>query len=104
MALRRQCHETSGGAGALGDRNIVTTSDELFRYAASDEASDQATKEALRYRTALYEGVEALRYRPLTVGTAERVCSRIKNVEISIRPGRRWPRLILILRPCPTLM
>ncbi len=71
--------------------NIVTTADELFRYAASEEVGNQATKEALRYRTALYEGVEALQHRPITVGTAERVCSRIKNVEMSIRkvPGTR---------------
>ena len=37
--------------------NIVTTTDKLFRYASSDtEKADPATKEALRYRQALYQG------------------------------------------------
>lgn len=71
--------------------NIVTTADELFRYAVSEETANPATREALRYRAALYEGVTALRSRPLTIGTTERVCSRIKDVNMSIRsiPGTR---------------
>ena len=71
--------------------NIVTTADELFRYAESDDLGNQATKEALRYRAALYEGVAALRRRPLTFGTATAVCSRIKDIDMSIRrtPGTR---------------
>ena len=37
--------------------NIVTTADRLFRFANRPEAGvDPATKEALRYRTALYQG------------------------------------------------
>ena len=38
--------------------NIVTTTDRLFRFAGqlSEGQADAATKEALRYRTALYEG------------------------------------------------
>jgi Fic family protein len=70
--------------------NIVTTSDELFRYAQfEDQAEDSATKEALRYRSALYDGFESLSERPLSTGTAIRVCSRIKNNEMTIRrlPG-----------------
>ncbi|AKS18670.1 hypothetical protein AEA01_01080 [Xanthomonas campestris pv. campestris] len=36
--------------------NIVTTTDELFRYADHQgKAQKPATKEALRYRSALYE-------------------------------------------------
>nr|WP_232531398.1 Fic/DOC family N-terminal domain-containing protein [Microlunatus antarcticus] len=65
--------------------NIVTTADELFRYAESDEVGGHATKEALRYRAALYEGVSALVRRPLTFGTATAVCSRIKDVDMTIR-------------------
>ena len=70
--------------------NIVTTSDELFRFAqAEDQATDSATKEALRYRTALQEGFDSLRKRPLGTNTAVDVCSRIKNVAMQIRrvPG-----------------
>ncbi|WP_308366116.1 MULTISPECIES: Fic/DOC family N-terminal domain-containing protein [unclassified Microbulbifer] len=36
--------------------NIVTTSDKLFRYAGEESQADPATREALRCRTALYEG------------------------------------------------
>lgn len=35
--------------------NIVTTTDELFRYADHQDAANPATREALRYRTALQE-------------------------------------------------
>nr|WP_233511651.1 Fic/DOC family N-terminal domain-containing protein [Luteimonas weifangensis] len=69
--------------------NIVTTTDELFRHAANADAATPATREALRYRTALHEGFQALSTRPLSTNTAEIVCSRIKNVEMRVRrvPG-----------------
>lgn len=70
--------------------NIVTTTDKLFRFANESGAqADPATKEALRYRTALSEGFEMLRYRPVSTSTAIAVCSTIKGVELDIRatPG-----------------
>ena len=70
--------------------NIVTTTDSLFQYASLGEGrADPATKEALRYRTALREGVEFLKERPLGTRLAEQLCSRIKGVEMSVRrvPG-----------------
>jgi Fic family protein len=70
--------------------NIVTTTDRLFRFAGEGvERADPATKEALRYRTALHEGFEFLRSRPLTTGTAIQICQTIRGVEIDIRatPG-----------------
>ncbi|QBH05317.1 protein adenylyltransferase Fic [Xanthomonas oryzae] len=70
--------------------NIVTTTDDLFRYANDQErAQNPATKEALRYRSALYEGFQLLQQRPLCTDTAIVVCSRIKAVEMQIRrePG-----------------
>lgn len=71
--------------------NIVTTTDKLFRFADDDGdgAADPATKEALRYRTALYEGFRSLADRPLTTATAVQICRRIKGVEIDVRstPG-----------------
>ena len=70
--------------------NIVTTSDALFRYAQlEDQAEDPATKEALRYRSALQQGFASLSERPLCTNTAISVCSRIKNVDMQIRrvPG-----------------
>jgi len=60
--------------------NIVTTSDALFKYAQiNPENADAATKEALRYRTALRQGVEALKKKPLSTSTAVKVCSTIKG-------------------------
>ncbi|MGH9908318.1 MAG: protein adenylyltransferase Fic [Pyrinomonadaceae bacterium] len=69
--------------------NIVTTADALFRYAQTGETADPATKEALRYRTALNRGFETLKTRPLSVATAVEVCSTIKGIEMDIRrvPG-----------------
>jgi Fic family protein len=69
--------------------NIVTTTDKLFRNVGSEEHADPATKEALRYSRALFEGFQALRERPLTTRTAERICSTIKGVDMAVRrvPG-----------------
>ncbi len=70
--------------------NIVTTTDKLFQYAYSDEAhADPATKEALRYRRALYEGWQALAKRPINTNMAESICSQIKGVDMTVRkvPG-----------------
>lgn len=70
--------------------NIVTTADELFKYVDSD-SGDHATKEALRYRSAIFAGVESLRTRPLTATTASRICSVLHGREMSVRsvPGTR---------------
>jgi Fic family protein len=51
--------------------NIVTTADQLFQYAqGGDNLANAATKEALRYRTALYAGYQSLAARPLCTATA----------------------------------
>ena len=69
--------------------NIVTTTDRLFRFDKQATDADPATKEALRYRTALRQGFEALAERPLSTRTAVDVCSTIKGVDMDIRavPG-----------------
>jgi Fic family protein len=70
--------------------NIVTTTDQLFKYASIGEnRADPATKEALRYRTALYEGVSQLKDRPICIRLVEQLCTRIKHVEMTVRkvPG-----------------
>ena len=72
--------------------NIVTTNDKLFRFANTDsEAADPATKETLRYRTALLEGYEDIRERPLTTRTATTICRAIKGIDLDIRrtPGTK---------------
>ena len=70
--------------------NIVTTTDRLFQYANDmDGGADLATKEALRYRTALYSGYQHLSEHPLTTATAVEVCRTIKGIDLDIRktPG-----------------
>lgn len=70
--------------------NIVTTTDKLFRHAQGDgQQADPATKEALRYRTALLEGYRQLSERPLGTATAVTVCRTIKSVDLDVRrlPG-----------------
>lgn len=69
--------------------NIVTTSDKLFAYAENEQQADPATKEALRYRTALFNGFQSLKDRPLCITTALEVCSTIKGTDMNIRtvPG-----------------
>ena len=71
--------------------NIVTTTDQLFRYAQNSErvVADPATKEALQYRTALTHGFQSLRTRPLCTATAVNVCRTILGVAIDVRrvPG-----------------
>ena len=70
--------------------NIVTTADELFRFAGGEQgATDPATREALRYRAALYAGYQSLRERPLSTVTAVEICQTIKDRQIDIRrvPG-----------------
>jgi Fic family protein len=69
--------------------NIVTTTDQLFQYAQGHDNADPATKEALRYRTALHQGFGSLKARPLCTATAVDVCRTLKGVDMDIRrtPG-----------------
>lgn len=67
--------------------NIVTTTDELFKYSSMDLDSvmPSATKETLRYRSALRLGFESLATRPLTKTTAIDICSHIQGKDMRIR-------------------
>ncbi len=70
--------------------NIVTTTDKLFEYAdVAEDKADAATKEALRYRSALYEGTKMVRRRMLTTDMAIQICSTVKGTELDLRsePG-----------------
>jgi Fic family protein len=75
--------------GSSEIENIVTTTDKLFQFAQADLLADPATKEALRYRNALYEGYQSLARRPLSTVTAVEVCRTIRNADLDIRrvPG-----------------
>lgn len=71
--------------------NIVTTTDQLFRYAQPDREAlaDPATKEALRYRAALRRGVVLLEKKPVATATAVEVCRTLLGVNVDVRrvPG-----------------
>ncbi len=75
--------------------NIVTTTDKLFEFMdESDKHADPATKDALRYRTAMFEGARAVQKKELTVKTAISICQRIKDERIDVRskPGTSLTR------------
>jgi Fic family protein len=66
--------------------NIVTTTDKLFEFVdVAEDKADAATKEALRYRTALFEGTKMVRRRMLTTDMAIQICSTIKHLELDLR-------------------
>jgi len=69
--------------------NVVTTTDQLFQYAQGQDNADPATREALRYRSALQHGYQSLKDRPLCTATAVAVCRTLKGADIDIRrtPG-----------------
>lgn len=72
--------------------NIVTTTDALFRAAQTNDIhADPATKETLRYRSALRLGFEHVQSRALTARTAIEVCSSIQGRDMDVRrqPGTR---------------
>ena len=66
--------------------NIVTTTDALFRQAnLVDDTGDPVAREALRYRTALHQGFQALAKRPLTTRTAVEICRTITGIDLDVR-------------------
>lgn len=70
--------------------NIITTSDKLFTaLSAEDSRVDPQTKEVLRYRQALWKGVEELKNRPLTTDLFIELMQTIKEKDVGIRkePG-----------------
>lgn len=67
--------------------NIVTTTDELFTAAVTEVDATPATREALRYRTALGVGHAQLGRRPLTASTAVDVCAAIRGFDEGLRRG-----------------
>ena len=69
--------------------NIVTTTDKLLEHMDLPEhRADPATKEALRYRRALFEGVRKVQSGQLTIETAIDVCRTIKDEALEIRSKR----------------
>jgi Fic family protein len=71
--------------------NIVTTADQLFRFAQHNESeqADPATKEALRYQSALMQGLRQLAKKPVATGMAVEICRTLRGIAIDVRkvPG-----------------
>ncbi|PCJ53299.1 MAG: addiction module protein [Candidatus Hydrogenedentota bacterium] len=71
--------------------NIVTTQDDLFKYASISHDADlnPATKEVYRYCTAMYDGFKSIQKRPISTNTALKICQTIRKSEIDLRtmPG-----------------
>ena len=66
--------------------NIVTTTDKLFEFAdIAEDKADAATKEALRYRSALYEGTKMVQRGMLTTDMAIQIVSTVKGIELDLR-------------------
>ncbi len=67
--------------------NIVTTSDDLYRAMASDKNRiDTNIKEVLRYREALWEGIENIRGgSSLNIQLFQQICSRILDEKMKVR-------------------
>jgi len=71
--------------GSSGIENIVTTNDRLFRFAEYDKHADPATKEALRYRTAMYKGLSELKTYPICMSVASLICTTLRGVSSDVR-------------------
>ncbi len=70
--------------------NIVTTNDELYRADADPGGkADPHTKEVLRYRQALYHGLQAMVDKPLATNLFIEIVRMIKQSDLGIRaiPG-----------------
>lgn len=70
--------------------NIVTTNDELYKEASGiTQESSAATKEAARYRNALYAAVDMLAELPITARIAVDTCRIITGIDLDVRrtPG-----------------
>ena len=75
--------------GSSEIENIVTTTDELFKYAVrgSERDTDPSTKEAYRYRTALQHGYREIKTRPLTAKLSLELCGILRNKKVGLREG-----------------
>ena len=70
--------------------NIVTTQDALFRAAVEEPGhADAATREVLRYRTALRHGYDALQGRPISIDLMIELCSVLHAGPTTLRDEER---------------
>ena len=67
--------------------NIVTTNDELYRAMTSNNIQTSPhTKEVLRYREALWTGMDSMHNRHIiNTPLLEQICSRIRDIQTTVR-------------------
>ncbi len=66
--------------------NIVTTQDALFRAAVEEPGRvDAATREVLRYRTALRRGYDAMESNKISIDLMIDLCSTLRGGEVALR-------------------
>lgn len=65
--------------------NIAAATDNLFKYLDADSQADDAAKEVLRYRQALWKGMDSLKRCPLSLRTMTAVSSTLRGSKVSVR-------------------
>ena len=65
--------------------NIAAVTDNLFKYLDADTKADDAAKEVLRYRQALWKGMDSLKRCPLSLRTMTAVSSTLRGSKVSVR-------------------
>lgn len=65
--------------------NIAAATDNLFKYLDADTQADDAAKEVLRYRQALWKGMDSLKRCPLSLRTMTAVSSTLRGSKVSVR-------------------
>ena len=64
--------------------NIAAATDNLFKYLDADSQADDAAKEVLRYRQALWKGMDSLKRCPLSLRTMTAVSSTLRGSKVSV--------------------
>ena len=65
--------------------NIAAATDNLFKYLDADSQADDAAKEVLRYRQALWKGMDSLKRCPLSLRTMTAVSRTLRGSKVSVR-------------------
>lgn len=65
--------------------NIAAATDNLFKYLDADSQADDAAKEVLRYRQALWKGMDSLKRCPLSLRTMTAVSRTLRGSKVTVR-------------------
>ena len=65
--------------------NIAAATDNLFKFLDADTQADDGAKEVLRYRQALWKGMDSLKCCPFSLRTMTAVSSTLRGSKVSVR-------------------